>query len=507
MYYSENTFHKIHCVSCGEIRSVNNFAFDVGAILKKGCKNTDFEALTYLEFKLYLTIEEFKGFFYYKTDTYYFNIENLKLLLLRLCGEKDFETLYQKTIDVNDLAELANKISSGNIGYENRAYLSDLAGLCKKYDNNLKILKFKIKTNYIKDDQDLRYCNKVTFYFNNISEDTKPICKECGEPYFELSGLHKEYIITMAGTTRTGKTAYLAALVTALEKNRETNHILEMKVSNDIYWDNFKEQVLDKYKKGNKYENTTINNEDKIPLFMLGITVNKGTYNFIFIDMPGEVYEQEKADFQDGKFIINNKKIANYTDVIFLCITSNQISKKYLIEHPEQYEGDSTNEDMMEVIDRSINTIKSIPNYTDKIVALLITKSDLLTDKYSDLLHFNYEYIENYMDKNDDIIDFDKLNQYMQKSIEYLSESGQIVNGITSVFNKLNGFAVAAYQKNNEDRLEIVQSNVLAPFAWLLAVLELMDVGESKKIILFLKKIIKVTDLNRLYFKNDKEEK
>ena len=63
MYYSENTFHKIHCVSCGEIRSVNNFAFDVGAILKKGCKNTDFEALTYLEFKLYLTIEEFKGFF------------------------------------------------------------------------------------------------------------------------------------------------------------------------------------------------------------------------------------------------------------------------------------------------------------------------------------------------------------------------------------------------------------------------------------------------------------
>ena len=459
--------------------------------------------------KLYLTLEEFKEIFYFNEDIFCFKITHLKLLLLRLCGEEnsDFKNLYQQINNVDNLNMLINKINSDSIGYESRAYLSDLLYLCEKYDDNHEILKFKIKTNYIKDDQGLKYCNKVTFCFSNTSVDTMPICKKCGKRYFELSGLHREYIITMAGTARTGKTAYLAALVTVLEKNRETNHILEMKASDDIYWSNFKNQVLDNYKKGNEYKSTRLEDENEISLFMLEITIKQGRYNFIFIDMPGEVYDQEVSSSQVGEFIINNKKIVNHTDILFFCIASNQVSRKYLIGDYQQYEGDSTNEDIMEVISRSINTIKSIPNYRNKIVALLITKSDLLTDKYSDLLYSNPEYIEEYVD-DIDLIDFDKLNQYMQKSIEYLNESSQAFYGVTNEFNKLNAFAVAVHRKDIiEDKLEITQSKVLAPFVWLLAVLELMVARELKRTKRFFKKNIKITDIDSLYFKNNKEEK
>lgn len=504
MNYLESTFHKIHCGNCGEISSVKNFAFDVGGILKEGCIDTDFEALSHLEFKLYLTVEEFKDFFSFNQDILSFQVRHLKFLLLRLCGEENsnFDLLYTQINNVDELNKLIYRINNGSTGYKPRAYLSDLLYLCKEYDDSYEILNFKIGTNYIKDDQGLKYCNKVIFYFGNDSKEIIPICKKCGKPYFKLSGLHREYIIAMAGTARTGKTAYLAALVTVLEKNRETNHILEMKASDDIYWENFKNQVLNNYKSGKTYESNRINEQNKIPLFMLEITIKQGKYNFIFIDIPGEVYNQEVTSSQVGKFIINNKKIVNHIDAILYCIASNQISKNYLIKDYKQYEGDEAKEDIMEVISRTINTLKSIPDYKNKIVALLITKGDLLTDEYDDLLYFNSEYIEEYVD-NIDLIDFNKLNQYMKRSIEYLNESKSAFYAITNEFSNLNAFAVAVYQKGIiGNNLEIAQSKVLAPFVWLLAVLRLMDVREKK---CFLRKNIKIKDINSLYFKSKKE--
>ena len=165
----------------------------------------------------------------------------------------------------------------------------------------------------MKDDSGNEFENMLTVtYFDGETESFQHmVCPNCGEAFYMDAGQYEEKVIVMLGSSRVGKTAYLAALVEKLMPMYGASEF-EDKIaiinSKDRKFEDFKKNILNTYRRNYKIIKTDMTAET-VPLFSLKIKIEESKKYVIltFVDLPGEVFvplseDEHQAGEASGKF-------------------------------------------------------------------------------------------------------------------------------------------------------------------------------------------------------------
>lgn len=479
----ESKYYKVHCPCCGNVMYASDIGFNIGEIICHATNNSgdsQWQVLKNIDLKVYLNEDDLAPLFDKKNNTFILGTHFIKERLKKIYGKDSVEQIKDYARDIDQLEALVSKVKKEGkeVDLELKVNFLLLLDLCDEISSNEKLLSFQIE--YKNDDKGQRFPYQLSVTYNNGNHDNfDTVCTKCGKPLFALSGIHQEYIIGMVGTSNVGKTTYLNSLISVLEKNNEANNDFVMKKSNDIYWQDF-ENIKDYF------------------LFMLEIAISNKKYNFIFVDMPGRIYNDVETNF-----IENEKKIMKNVDIIYYCLSSDQISSNYLLNNFNKTGGGNINDDMMEVVSRITETIKVIPEIENKKTAVLITKSDLIKDNYCKPINIGDIYIDSYLNEKN-WLDYSKLkSKNIDNAFKYIKNSQNILTNFKGNFNYFQIFLISSFNGkldfNNPNKEKYLQSTVIVPFVWSLAMLKLLDskIGRS------FPKDKKIDDIKELCYKEN----
>lgn len=324
---------------------------------------------------------------------------------------------------------------------------------------------------------------KVVFPDGDTRVFQHMVCPYCGEPFFIHAGKYEERVIVMLGSSRVGKTAYLAALVNEInpEYGQSNYPNIIVKDTADARYVYFKEHILKQYRLGKKIQK---NDESKetVALFSLEVSVEGKTLILILVDLPGEVFvprgeEERRTGEASGSFIINHRKICYSADAFWFCIDPVQIDQQLHDINEKNEKADKVEMDMAKVlsnIDNIINVMGdgSEQSKSDIPTAIIVTKSDLIDSMFklysADApLEMNCLHAANQFR-------VDKLIGISMKVKEYMQSANvkNLVPKFNGMFQKKNYFAVAAYGLNVTAETEESPKapyGIVLPFLWTLA--------------------------------------
>lgn len=329
------------------------------------------------------------------------------------------------------------------------------------------------------DDRGQEYASTVKVLFADGATEAYNhfVCPDCGEEFFADAGKYQEYIIVMLGSSRVGKTAYLAALIDALKPEYgPQRYPVTIKDTIDRKYAYFIKRILKIYRSGRKILKTD-EKKEVVALFSLDVKVaDKKTVILTFVDMPGEVFipkkEEEKTGEISGRFIINHRKICYRADAFWFCIDPVQIDRRLMMLNEEAEDSEKVDLDIDKLFANVNSALKLMGNKAGVPTALIVTKSDLVprdADIYSsqplqpdDLLE-DMKYLK-----------LDRLEQQSDKVRNYLKSDNvkDIMPNLSTMFDHINYFAVAAYGTVVGADMECLRapSNIMLPFLWTLSV-------------------------------------
>lgn len=321
---------------------------------------------------------------------------------------------------------------------------------------------------------------KVTYRDAETIAYNHMVCPHCGEAFFIDAGKYREHVIVMLGSSRVGKTAYLAAIVDAInpEYGQSRYPMITIKDTTDRKYTYFREHILKQYRDGKKIDKTP-EQEEAVALFSLDVMIGERMMILTFVDLPGEVFVPRSAEEKEegeasGRFIINHRKICYSADAFWFCIDPRQIDQR-LHRQNEGSGGDRVEQDMETVFSNIGNALHIMGGAkADVPTGVIITKSDLITEEAR--LYFRDREFEPDCLLPDGKFLSDRFGAVAVNVARYLS-SGNVKNilpKLQNMFTHLNYFAVAAYGvevPEGTEGCDKAPSGVILPFLWTLSVL------------------------------------
>lgn len=540
---AETKYYDVHCPQCGSVVQADLLAFDFGHVLRKALAIKkeiiriygSEEDLNYFkwdfledaELKLYFSIRDLQEFYKIKPEEsicFQFTCDDLKRHIMRLFDVdwRDKENLvetFDKTlacwydaaqnlvdknrIPMQDRIKLghlflnpldAMQITDNEYEYKEQldktiSILNDLRDRSASQlggENSEIIAEFFVQIHMEKDDMGRQMAGHITItyaedYQRKRQQETirNKICKNCGYKFYSSAGRYQEILIGLMGSSRVGKTAYLAALIDKIE---QTGGKIQIKGTDDAGFQSFKKNILEPYQKGQKIAKTPADGREMIPLFSIPLSLwGEKTYTFVFIDMPGEVWNPPDRNLQD--FIRNSRRILLYVNMLWLCIAPQQITTPEIDQSELQpdYGEDAVQINMQEIMENMGNVLKDADLKPDALV--MVTMSDLIgIDGEDRLFAPETNVFSEYMRERS--LNLYETKRHNQKVFRYLKREAQKEvrgnraaavmngsNGIKELFDKVNYFAVAAYGMTpSETSGRIAPSLIELPFLWTLCV-------------------------------------
>ncbi|MCD7949270.1 MAG: hypothetical protein LUG12_03270 [Erysipelotrichaceae bacterium] len=332
---------------------------------------------------------------------------------------------------------------------------------------------------------------------DKIYEEYERICPGCGMTFDDQAGYHHEFVIGLAGLSRVGKTAYLASLVYQLMSHDNMISIVNNK-RNQKNLTQFYNDILKYYEQGQVIPKTEVTNVSQIPLLYLELQIKNKVFNFVFVDMPGEIYNDDSDESVD--FVVEKRRILRSADMLWCCIEPSMINTKY-----HNYKEEAYQEDGFDQLSHLIKTLDRL--YIEKLPAcVILTQCDLLKDDYPGLFHPSLDVMEEYI-SDDYSLDMSKADHYIKQTRQFLKQMSSLEPSMEDVFEGFSMFGIASYGFD-------VHSNILAdrspqpsmvelPFLWTLAFFGCLDANKtivSKTLFGRIKEESeKVTDKRELY--------
>ncbi len=511
-------FHNVHCTNCGNVYAANQMAVNIDSIIqknleKKQYKNEFFKAAkelfdeicigmyqprfqmeqTEILFANYLKID-CKYILEFIQRKYQIDMDIDKLIEKASQDEKKdaFDSMDQDWgISESSFADLCSKmILYHKIDVDEakkRDYMKKLIKLLSQ-NSDQNILECNCEFYTVKDDRGNEFENMMTVtYFDGETESFQHmVCPNCGEPFYMDVGQYEERVIVMLGSSRVGKTAYLAALVEKLMPMFGTSEFEDKIViinSKDRKFEDFKKNILNAYRRNEKVIKTDMTAET-VPLFSLKIKIEEPKKYVIltFVDLPGEVFvprseEEYLAGEASGKFLINHRKICESADIFWFCLAPVQIDGR--LEYKNESASDKVELDMDMILTNIESMIKLIGRKKKEIppTAVLVTMSDVIAEEeqlYSST--FNEGLYLN-MPAGTGEVQFkqDSFTGLAKNVKRYLTSQNvkNIIPRIREMFHEKNFFSVAAYGIDIEEGINRDKKpyGIMLPFIWTLAVL------------------------------------
>lgn len=335
----------------------------------------------------------------------------------------------------------------------------------------------------------------VTYGNNEKIPYQHMVCPYCGDEFYIDAGQYEEKIIVMLGSSRVGKTAYLASLIDQLIPEYGQSEFagkITFIESNDYKYRKFKETELKTYRYNRKMVKTNVN-KDTVPLFSIKVQIEHTEKMIIltFVDLPGETFVPSGISTDsveaDGRFIVNHRKICNSADAFWMCVAPSQIDARLNQENSNAKE-DYVETDVNMVLNNIQNMVRLMGSEKTKIpTAIMVTMSDKI--EQSENLYFERFDIKGILHcvENSKEVQF-QVDRYaaMANNVKRYLES-QYVRNVTpmirNIFELLNYFSVAAYGIDLEDTEANRQRQpfgVLLPFVWTLAAMGYIVPSELK---------------------------
>lgn len=335
------------------------------------------------------------------------------------------------------------------------------------------------------DDQGKEYFSslQVKFIDQELKELLHMVCPNCGEPFFIHAGKYEEKVIVMLGSSRVGKTAYLAALIDEINPEFGQSHYENIVVepTSDARYTFFKENILKQYRRGEKIVKTA-ESSDVAALFSFEVAINGKTLILTLVDLPGEVFvprneEEKRTGEATGSFIINHRRICYSADAFWFCIDPVQIDHNLHGMNDKSSKSDKVEMDLDMILANIANTVSFIGKEGQQggsriPTAIMITKSDLIDPGFC-LFGREKQEAMNCLCAGQQL-STDKLNVYSRRVKKYMQSDNvkNIVQRLNGLFQQKNYFSVAAYgmQVGEEGVPEGKEPyGIILPFLWTLA--------------------------------------
>ena len=318
------------------------------------------------------------------------------------------------------------------------------------------------------------------------------VCPCCGEPFFIRAGEYEEKVNVMLGSSRVGKTAYLAALLDKVDtqlRNAVTDKSRAISISyaSGEHFENFQNTIMRSYREGRRISKTD-ESKSSVPLLSLKVQAGQKTVILTLVDMPGEVFvprdRNELASGEaDGSFLINHRRICYSADAFWFCIDPVQIDERIRHVNTERDDSDKVEQRIDRVLTNVQNMLyimeadsrkKEIP------VAVMITKSDQLAVRgplFPEGITVRDYHLYDPVNSPLCVTPEGYFNADLFRSIannvkDYLCDENvdSIVSSIDKMFACKNYFSVAAYGRNADNNPNTkAPYGIALPFLWTLA--------------------------------------
>lgn len=507
-------YNKINCTGCGESTNADLAAFDFGKIFAEAIladkECSDWMSLVNLDLRFYYTIRDICQELEFRMDKdkpveLKLRVKNIARQLEFLL-EKPFESICKETLETsssmihNSLHE--NILSNFGTAEEKMDEIEILLRNLSTDERNGTdiVVKVPIRVELQCDESGHEMPVKILYYINDEERELcDRVCPLCGATMDNQAGYRSEFIIGLAGLARVGKTAYIASLVHQLKKLDELGFI-HIKRNGSESLIKFDEEIVAEYEKGNIIHKTVVENVDLIPLVYLPLQIENRECNFVFVDMPGEIYNSE-----DGKgldFIMNKRIVMKSADVIWCCVEPSMIENRFSNKNVPAKKEDSSRQ-----LSKLVNVLNMI--YNIKIPAsIIVTQCDLLKNEYP-LFRPEVDVMQEYI-LEDHTLDWRKTEEYIKETRRFVDQMNNFELSIEDAFEGITMFGVASYGFDVSGKAlvsneKIQPSMVELPFLWTLAKLGLIKVSKLSVVKGFLgkEKITSetMTDLQELYMK------
>ncbi len=476
-------YNRMHCTKCGEDTSADLVGFNFTHIFEKAFETRQNDIsihLMNLDLKFYYTLRDI-------CQELHFDMQKDKFVSLNLCVKdiiKQIEYL-MKPVTFDEIKNSNRHTMLYNTIYEK---IKLQHGTSEETMDHIEMLihalnlshsdtiVVSIPMQFIFDQDDLSNTIPVGIRYlinDKIYEEYERICPSCGMTFDDQSGYHHEFVIGLAGLSRVGKTAYLASLIYQLMNHHGIISIVKNK-RNQKNLTQFYNDILKYYEQGQVITKTEVTNVSQIPLLYLELQVKNKVFNFVFVDMPGEIYTDDSDESID--FVIEKRKIIRSADMLWCCIEPSMVNSQY-----HNYKEEAYQEDGFDQLSHLIKTLDHL--YIEKLPAcIILTQCDLLKDDYPALFNPSLHVMEEYMSE-DYSLDMSKVDYYVKQTRQFFKQMPSFEPSMEDVFEGFSMFGVASYGFD-------VHSNILAdrtpqpsmvelPFLWTLAYLGCLDANKT----------------------------
>ncbi len=501
-------YNKVNCTSCGESFRADLAAFDFDQVFAdavwyadvvrelqeygrkpKAAFRTIEEAeeeklqinwspLTWLNLKFYYTIRDLCQEFDYKMDLskpteLKLSVKDVKRQLEFLTGVSFSEIQKANRHDVlyNSLYEAARPPHGSP--EETMYNLEQLIHSLTVCPDDRVIVAVPVLFTLSTDLNGYEMPSTMKYYLEDWEEKilTARVCPHCGASIDWLAGYRNEIVIGLAGLPRVGKTVFIASLIHQLKKLGESGFI-SIKKNDSESLSRFMQEIVSEYEKGNAVLKTEVENTEAIPLVYLPLQIGNREYNFIFVDMPGEIYGR---DVNGLDFISNKRAILRNADVVWCFIEPSMIEKKY---------SNANIKVKTESADRQLSDLVRVLEiiYEERIpAAIIVTQSDLI-DKYDPqygLYRPEINVMEDYL-YGTDSLNLTKTNEFVEATKAFVDQMSNFRLTMENVVEGFSMFAVASYGFDVSGKTvlsdnKIRPSMIELPFLWTLARLGLIN--------------------------------
>ena len=482
-------YNMINCIGCGESTSADLVAFNFSkifaeAILSDIDSNTSrsydpvsWKPLVYLDLRFYYTIRDLC-----QEMGYDMNLNHAEKLVLTvrdvirklefLMDDTPFEEIQRQNKDSLLYNTLFKRISSKYSNAEDT--MAEIETLIRNLSSAKRediILEIPILIHLGKDDAGHEMPSGISYYIgDSVRELKERICPNCGMRMDEQAGYRNEFVIGLSGLSRVGKTAYIASLIHQLSKIERENTAIRLKKVQGASFHEFYDEIVAEYKKGNIIHKTEVENTEAIPIVYVSMSINNKDCNFIFVDMPGEIYSGSESEGLD--FVSNRRAILKNADVVWCCIEPSMIREEYVNANVEKKEQDGKRQ-----LASLVRTMSMI--YEEKVPAsIILTQCDLLGKDYS-LFRPDVDVLGEYLIE-DNVLDITKMDEYVAETRKYVDQMQTFRLSLEEVFEGFTMFGVSSYGYDVSQKIllsdrKISPSMIELPFLWTLAKLGLID--------------------------------
>jgi hypothetical protein len=482
-------YNRMYCTNCGEYTSADLVGFDFSKIfaLAIETQNDDtWKPLVRLNLKFYYTLRDIYQELHYKASKN--QLTELKLTVGDVIKQLEF---LMKPETFSSLRQSNRETPLYNKMYE---ILSTHHGLPEEEMDDIELLIRNLGTykkedvivsvpmSFVFDKDDIQNEIPIGMKYsinNKIYFENERVCPACGMKYDVQSGYHHEFIIGLAGLARVGKTAYIASLIHQLKKYTHNDFIsISLKDNSDDSFHKFNEQILKDYETGKIIKKTEVENIEEIPLVYVSVKINNKDFNFVFVDMPGEIYDYDNDDGAD--FVSDKRHIFKSVDMLWCFIEPSMINKRY--HNLKDGKGNNRNSD-----DQLANLVTTLNNiHSRKIPAsIIVTQSDLLKDDYPALFNPSIDVIDEYI-MDDNTLNMTKMEEYEEKTRLFLKKMMSFEPTIAEVFDGYSMFSIASYGFDVNSNLlsdkVINPSMIELPFLWTLAYLGCIGITKTNQV-------------------------